>query len=61
MLGGESPYMTQVYHSSTPNTSSLMTSNTVNIDPLMIDNLAKDFNLEPMQRANLHAFVAVSN
>jgi len=31
------------------------------IDPLLIDNLAKDFNLEPTQRANLHAFITVSN
>lgn len=30
------------------------------IDPLMIDTLAKDFELEPRQRANLHAFVKVS-
>lgn len=29
------------------------------IAPLVIDNLAKDFNLEPRQRANLHAFVKV--
>jgi hypothetical protein len=31
------------------------------VDPLMIDNLAKDFNLEATQRANLHAFITVSN
>jgi hypothetical protein len=29
------------------------------IDPLAIDTLAKDFELEPVQRANLHAFVKV--
>ena len=29
------------------------------IDALLIDNLAKDFQLEPVQRANLHAFVQV--
>ena len=32
---------------------------TPNIDPLAIDILAKDFNLEPVQRANLHAFIQV--
>lgn len=29
------------------------------IDALMVDNLVKDFDLEPGQRANLHAFVQV--
>jgi hypothetical protein len=40
---------------------SLSFSGTPLIDPLLIDNLAQDFNLEPTQRANLHAFVTVSN
>lgn len=30
------------------------------IDALTVDNLAKDFDLEPRQCANLHAFVQVS-
>jgi hypothetical protein len=34
-------------------------SSTSAINPLMIDNLAKDFQLEPVQCANLHAFVQV--
>ena len=32
---------------------------TPNINPLAIDILAKDFNLEPVQWANLHAFIQV--
>ena len=30
------------------------------VDALLIDNLAKDFLLEPVQRANLHAFIKVT-
>lgn len=30
------------------------------VDALAIDNLAKDFHLEPVQRANLHAFIQVN-
>lgn len=48
------------YNANTPSPSSSF-SGTSLIDPLMIDNLAQDFNLEPTQRANLHAFVTVGN
>ena len=48
----------QPYHRDTPGPSLSFTPNSV-IDPLMIDNLAKDFSLEPTQRANLHAFITV--
>ncbi|KIM71253.1 hypothetical protein PILCRDRAFT_830465, partial [Piloderma croceum F 1598] len=46
------------YNANTPSPSSSF-SGTSLIDPLMIDNLAQDFNLEPTQRANLHAFVTI--
>ena len=48
------------YNANTPSPS-LPFLGTSLIDPLMIDNLAQDFNLEATQRANLHAFVTVSN
>jgi hypothetical protein len=60
MLGFQPQERTAPYNAITPSPS-LSFSGTSLIDPLMIDNLAQDFNLEPTQRANLHAFVTVSN
>jgi len=48
----------QPYEPNAPSPSLSFTPSTV-IDPLLIDNLAKDFNLEPTQRANLHAFITI--
>jgi len=42
-----------------PGNSALPLPSTAFIDALLIDNLAKDFALEEIQRANLHAFVQV--
>lgn len=42
-----------------PAPSSLSTFNVV--EPLVVDTLAKDFNLDQQQRANLHGFVRVSS
>ena len=59
-LGLRSQERMPPYNANTPSPSLSFTGTSL-IDPLMIDNLAQDFNLEPTQRANLHAFVTVSN
>lgn len=66
--GGDSPSAPRaglLHHLSTPtqhgrNSSSMMTfSPQPHVDPILIDNLARDLKLDDVQTANLHAFVKV--
>jgi hypothetical protein len=59
LLLDDSPTHTSFGSNARPGNSALPLPSAPFIDALLIDNLAKDFALEEIQRANLHAFVQV--